>query len=118
MAFKPVALQILSWPQACISVAYITPQTTAWVYEEPTKIQASVVLDGDNTTTDTITIYNSEFNWRGEFFLVLGTHSHTLGLKLIKQNYSDLSAENQSWQWCFIHYQPICCNCHGFGHHW
>ncbi|MPC30152.1 Metalloreductase STEAP3 [Portunus trituberculatus] len=54
---------------ACVSVAYITPQTTGWVYEEPTKFQAEVVVDANTTTTNTLTIYNNEFNWRGEFFL-------------------------------------------------
>ncbi|XP_063865230.1 metalloreductase STEAP4-like [Scylla paramamosain] len=57
---------------ACISVAYITPQTTGWVYEEPTRFQAEVVVDANTTTTNTLTIYNNEFNWRGEFFLSMG----------------------------------------------
>ncbi|XP_042204668.1 metalloreductase STEAP4-like [Homarus americanus] len=67
---------------ACISVAYVTPQTTSWVYEDPVKVQAQVIVDENTTTTDTITIYNDEFNWRGELFLTMGAIAMCLTIVL------------------------------------
>lgn len=62
----------LAGMHACISVAFLTPQTTEWVYEEPQKIRAQVLVDANTTLTETITLYNFEFNWRGELFLTMG----------------------------------------------
>ncbi|KAK3852467.1 hypothetical protein Pcinc_040952 [Petrolisthes cinctipes] len=59
----------------CMSVAFVTPKTTEWVYEAPRQILAQVVVDANTTTTDTITIYDSELNWRGEIFLACGAIS-------------------------------------------
>lgn len=53
-------------------MAYITPKTTEWVYEKPTKIKALVEVDKNTTETKTLKLYDSEFNWRGELFLTMG----------------------------------------------
>lgn len=55
-----------------MSVAFITPKTTEWVYEAQKKIVAEVVVGINKTATDTITLYDSELNWRGEIFLACG----------------------------------------------
>ncbi|KAK7072151.1 Metalloreductase steap3 [Halocaridina rubra] len=57
---------------ACISAASISPQTTSWVYEEPTVVKALISVDANTSKTDTVKIYNNEFNWRGELFLTMG----------------------------------------------
>jgi len=55
-----------------MSVAYITPQTLPWVYEEAEKVR--VLVEGTNGTVEekTLPFYSFEFNWRGELFLTLG----------------------------------------------
>lgn len=69
---KSGVILIHVFPQGCMSVAFITPKTTEWVYEAPKKIMAEVVLGVNKTATETINIYDSELNWRGEIFLACG----------------------------------------------
>lgn len=57
-----------------MSVALLTPQKTSWVYEAPKKILAEVVIDANTTSIESVSIYNSEFNWRGEIFLTMGMY--------------------------------------------
>lgn len=57
-----------------MSVAFMTPKTAEWVYEAPRKIVAQVVVGINKTTTDTVTLYDSELNWRGEIFLACGMY--------------------------------------------
>ncbi|XP_076060592.1 metalloreductase STEAP3-like isoform X2 [Oratosquilla oratoria] len=63
---------------ACISVAVLTPQSTAWVYEDPKEIEVLVPGENGTTTTSVVKEYNFEFNWRGELFLTMGAVSTCL----------------------------------------
>ncbi|XP_071515118.1 metalloreductase STEAP4-like [Panulirus ornatus] len=81
---------------ACISVAYLTPQMTSWVYEAPTKIQAEVIVGVNTTSTKSISIYNSEFNWRGELFLTMGAISTCL---LVVLGVSSLPSVTATLSW-------------------
>ena len=58
--------------QACISVAYVTPETLSWVYEPSKTVNALVKYNETATTEEPIKIYNSHFNWRGELFMACG----------------------------------------------
>lgn len=81
---------------ACISVAYITPKTTEWVYEEPTKIKALVEISKNTTETKTLKLYDSEFNWRGELFLTMGAISTCL---LVVLGISSLPSVTATLSW-------------------
>ncbi|XP_018007479.1 metalloreductase STEAP4 [Hyalella azteca] len=57
---------------ACMSVAYVSPQTLSWVYEPATNIRVLVQAPNGTTFEKTEQLYNFHFNWRGELFLTLG----------------------------------------------
>lgn len=57
--------------QGCMSLGSLSPQTTPWVYEDPTTVQVGVLVNG-TIQQQNIQIDNFHFNWRGELFLTLG----------------------------------------------
>ncbi|XP_071532605.1 metalloreductase STEAP4-like [Panulirus ornatus] len=80
----------------CMSLPYLTPQMARTVYEAPKKIQAEVIIDGNTTATEIIKIYNSDFSWRGELFLTMGTISTCL---LVVLGISSLPSVTATLSW-------------------
>ncbi|KAF2366324.1 Pyrroline-5-carboxylate reductase catalytic N-terminal [Trinorchestia longiramus] len=62
----------LAATHACMSVAYVTPQTLPWVYEPATKIRVLAEAPNGTLLEQTEQLYNFHFNWRGELFLTVG----------------------------------------------
>lgn len=62
----------LACMHACISVAYVTPQTLPWVYEPATNIKVLVEETNGTLHEKSMQLHNFHFNWRGELFLTLG----------------------------------------------